>query len=507
MTTEENTKMNTEEKDNKEEKEVKAEAATEVIETEPPAETEKKKKTSTKKAAAGTKKKSTAAKKDKEVKEAVKGEESTEVVKEEKKDDAPDNPLSITFSVEVKKEEIAKDFDEALIKYANEIKLPGFRKGKIPVEVIRSRFKDAITGEVVDKIVETAVFQKIEKDKMKIITRPEILKVDYEDGKDLTADVQVEVFPTVVLPDFSSLEFEVPKDELKIDPFDEAKQIDAILEGNRRQVPVVSREIQDQDYAMYKLQSKILKTKKMTPKKSDHFMVDKNTPSEILDLYKEFVGKKIDDSFSFIRTYPEDYKKKVWAGKEIEHYITIESIFEMVKPDLDENFLKGVGFEKVEDFKKKLKEEYDNFNEKNSEDKRMKFLLDKVSDTIQFPIPKAMVGQELSRMIQQMQEQPPQIDVNDKDQLKAHMDNMQVDAERNIRFSFIMEAIKEEHKLEVTSDDMEKEYKVLAEQNSVPVKDVRKFYMQKENGQNLREALIRNKVTDFLKEQVTIKEV
>lgn len=253
---------------------------------------------------------------------------STEAVKPDEKEEEA-GPLMTTFYVEVARETIEQDFNEALVKYAAEIKLPGFRQGKIPLEVMRARFKDAITDEVVNKIVEKAIFEKIEKDKMKIISRPEVMKLDYEEGHDLKAEVRVEIFPPIVLPDFDTVEVEIPSAQLNFEPYDEQKQIEAILEGNRRQSPVVSREIQEGDYVMYDLQSKIMDSKKMTPRKNGHFHVVENEPSEVLDFYKDVLGKKIDETFTLTRTYPADYQKKAWAGKEIEHHIKISSIFEM----------------------------------------------------------------------------------------------------------------------------------------------------------------------------------
>jgi trigger factor len=416
-----------------------------------------------------------------------------------------ENPLVREFSVEVSKEDIEKDFNEALDKYSSEIKLPGFRKGKVPVEVVKSRFKDAVTEEVINKAVQDAVFAKIDKDKLKVISQPEVLKVDHEEGKDLKADVRVEVFPTITLPDFETLEAEVPAAELKQEPYDEAKQIDMVLEGNRRQSPVVSREIRDDDYVMYKFQSKILQTKRMTPRKSNSYTVKEQEQSEILDFYKEIAGKKLDEEFIIKRTYPEDYSKKPWAGKDVEHYIKIESIFEMLKPELDDDFVKKIGFEDLESFKKKLKEEYDQYAGKQLDDKKMKHIVDTLNEAVSFPVPQSMVNQELQRMFSQGG--LPPIDPNDEGKMKEHVDKMKDEAEKSLRFSFIVETIKEEHKLEPTSADLENEYKNVAEHNNMPVKEVRKFYMKKENAQQLKDNLARTKVMDFLKEKIKIKEV
>lgn len=424
--------------------------------------------------------------------------------KKEGIDAAAKKDLFVEFTIEIKKEEIEKSFNEALARYTAEMKMPGFRKGKVPIEVVKSRYKDAIIDEVKAKMVEEALYDRIKKDKMKVISPPDIKNIDYEEGKDLKATVKVELFPEVKLPDLETLEVEIPAKELEIEPFDEKEAVDRVLQANQRQVPVSNREIKDNDVVMLKYQSKILETKRMSPRKSSHYRVIKEEPFEVLDLYEEMIGKKVKDELVVKRKYPGDYKKKTWAGKEVEHYIEIENVFEMVKPDLDEAFIKSLGLKDVTEFKKKLKEEHEAYFQKSKEDKKMGSIMDKLDEIVDFPLPKSLVDQEMARMVQH---DPYRFNLDFKDEKdpKKIMDLLKTKAEKSVRFSFIVEAVKSEFKLEVSSSDLEKEYKRAAEMNKIDIREVRKFYMKKENKQNLEEAVSRDKVMDLLKEKIKIK--
>jgi trigger factor len=447
----------------------------------------------------------------KENKEAKEKEAPKTGVKEEKTekieagdDNGGKKDLFVEFTIEIKNEEIEKSFNEALASYAADIKIPGFRKGKVPIEVVKSRYKDAITDEVKAKLVEEAVFERIKKDKLKILSQPNIKNIDYKEGKDLKAAVVVEAFPDVKLPDLETLEVEIPASELEIESFDESKAIDRVLMANQRQAPVSKREIKDNDTVMLNYQSKTLDTKRMSRKKSAYYQVVKEESFEIRDLYNEMIGRKVKDKLMVKRKYPEDYKKKIWAGKEVEHYIEIENVFEMVKPNLDEAFIKSQGFTDEAAFKKKLKEDYEAYAQKSKEDKKMSFIIDKLNEVVDFPLPKSLVDQEMARIVQQ---NPYSFNFNVKDEKEQQkvMDSLKTNAEKSVRFSFIVEAVKDEFKLEVSSSDLEKEYKRAAETNRIDVQEVRRFYMQKENKQNLEEALTREKVIDLLKEKIKIK--
>jgi len=425
--------------------------------------------------------------------------------KEELKEEEKQEDLKVKFSITVPQQKVEEEFNEALLKYADEIKLPGFRKGKVPIEVVKSRFKEAIQEEVVGKVVEKAVFEKIEADKIKIISRPEVKNIDHKEGKDITADVEVEVFPAIDLPYLETIEVKIPAAELKIEEYDEQKQIDLVLEAHKRQVPV-QRAIKAGDIVAMKTQAKILQTKRMTPRKSTYYLVDDKESSEIIDLAKEIIGKTAGESLTFRRSYPEDYHKKPWAGKEIEHYITVESVFEWVKPELDKDLLKSLGVEDEEGFKKKLKEEYDRMKSREVEDKKLKHIIDTLCESIVFPLPRGMVENEASQMAAQRQRRYP-VNFKDEQQIKEYLDSLKPEAEKSVRFSFIVEAIQEKFNLEVSSDDLEKQYKSIAEQNNLPVKEVRKYYMNKEQAQELKDTLLRDKVLDLIKGKVTIKEV
>lgn len=456
-------------------------------------------KSGTKKKAAKPKVKAEPKPPETEVKTEVKTETETAAEEKPKADDT-----IARFTVEVKKEEIESNFDEAILKYAAEFKLPGFRKGKAPLDVIKARIKDAVREEVVEKLLNQAVFKKIDDEKMQIISQPAVEKVDYEEGKDLKAEVTVEVIPVVELPELETIEVEIPVKELEPEAYVEKDAVERVLKNNQRRMPVTNREIRENDIVTLKYQSKILETKRMDRRKDGQYVVNKESPFDIIDLYDDIVGKKSGDKLEIKRKYPEDYKKKPWAGKEIEHYIQVESVFEMVTPELDETFLKAAGLQNEDEFKKKLKEEYDTYSTRHVEEQRIERILEKLNTVTDFPLPRAMVEQEMGRMIQQ---NPYQFNIQDEEQGAKVMQVLKTNAESAVRLHFIIEAVKKKYDVHVTAEDLENSYKAYAEQSHMDVKEIRKFYMKSENKKHLEDSLSREKVMDLLKEKIKIKEV
>ncbi len=346
--------------------------------------------------------------------------------------------LVINFNIQVSREEIEKNFEETAQKYASEIKVPGFRRGKVPIDVVKNRFKEAIYIEVREKLINKHVYEKMEKEKLRIVSSPVVEKIDHEEGNDLRADIRVEIFPEVNLPDLETVELEIPAKDLKLKDYDEQEQIEAILKSRKKMMPVTDREIKENDFVHLTYQSKIIETRRMTPMKDVQFWVSKDEDFEILDLYNDLIGKKLKDKVTIRRKYAEDYKKKIWAGKEIEHYIEIKGIFEPVKPEFNQEFLKSMGFEDEASFKKQMKEEYEQIEQNHRQDKIVQYIIDKLNEVVEFPVPESLVEAEAAAILGSV---APQIRFNDENQAKEYWAPFKSKAEKTVKFSLIIDAV------------------------------------------------------------------
>jgi trigger factor len=427
--------------------------------------------------------------------------EKKEEVVEEKTDAAEE--LVKYLDIEVKEADIDKQIEEVARQYSSEVKLPGFRKGKVPVDIVRKRFKQAIADEALNKVVEHAVFEKVKKENLEIVSAPSIKEMDYQEGSDLKAKVAVEVFPEITLPEFDKLEVEIAKSELAPE-YDEEKQIDGVLNAHKRRMLVSDREIKDEDIASLKVQAQFVDNRRMTPRKESEFVMNKETNHEISGLYDELLGKKAGDTIEFNRAYPEDYTKKPWAGKELKHMVEILNIFQMVKPELNEEFLKSINVENEEVFKKQLKEEFDRYADQMKEDKVMSLLSAKVVESVDFPLPQSLVAQELERTMGQHLQY---LDKENVEQTKQYVQLMQDNARKSVKSMLVFDAIRKEFKVEVSNDDLEAEYKKISEQNNFPVAEIRKFYSNADHKNKLKDNILSRKMVELLKEKISIKEV
>lgn len=415
-----------------------------------------------------------------------------------------ENPLLRHFEVFLPKEELEKEREALAVQYSQNAKMPGFRRGKVPMEVIKSTYKKALTDDVISQALNRLAAEHIEREKLEVVNQPAVEKVDYSEGGDLKAEISVEILPEIVLPEMETVEVEIPSLELKGEEYDEEKQIDLVLEANKRSIPVKDRGIAEGDLALLKIQSKIVENRKMTPAKDFYFAVNKEMESEIIDLYPELLGRKPEEKISLKRTYPADFRKKGWAGKEVEHYIEVKSIFELKKPALDADFLKAVSISGEEEFRKKLREEFDHHAEHKKEDTVMKFIFDRLEALIQFPIPKSLVDREIARQLSENRRPLKFRDDEEKEKFKQLLIR---NAEKSVKLSVILDQIRRQQRIEIAQGDIDQEYRHLAEHNHLAEKDVRKYYGDKEKLEQLKDQLMDAKVIRWIKEKVKIKEV
>ncbi|MEN8154927.1 MAG: trigger factor [Acidobacteriota bacterium] len=434
------------------------------------------------------------------------GSKEKQVKKSKKNEDAAPKSTSLSkeFNIVIKRKEIDDSFDLAAEKYSSEMKLDGFRKGRIPVEVVKSKYREIIIDEVINKLIEEYTFKKIKEEKIPIISSPVVKEFEFKDGEDLKALVSVDLFPEVKIPELEKIQVNIKKELLKTEDFDEAHQIKMILENNKRKEIVKDRAAKPGDFVEFKVQSQFADTKRMMPKKDSFFEMKEEPHEEIGDLYNDIIGKTTGTSLEIERKYSADNKKKNWAGKKIKHFIEIKSISEYVTPELNDEFLKSIGFSDEKSFKLKLSEEYSSQLAKQKDQVVTTEIREKMLELCDFNVPDSVVEQEVERS----QAQYAQILMTLPEEKRSeYLKTVRENAEKSIKFSFIVEEIKKVNEIKVENEELEKEFKSIAEANSIDIKEVRKYYMNNEQKESLRDSIGRNRAIDLLKEKIKIKEV
>ena len=158
----------------------------------------------------------------------------------------------------------------------------------------------------------------------------------------------------------------------------------------------------------------------------------------------------------------------------------------------------------AEEFKRKLKEEYQHHQEHQKDEKIMDGIYEKLLDASHFPVPRSLQEQEVARRLSQNR-QP--LNFKDEEEKAKFKELIFAQAEKAVRLSLILEQVREQHQIDVSDQDLEKEYAHLAQHHSLPEKEIRKYYSEEKKAAELKDHLLNVKINEFIKEKIKIKEV
>jgi trigger factor len=417
---------------------------------------------------------------------------------------ADDGPLIRRFAIEMAGAELAGEIDRLAEETSRTMKMPGFRQGKVPVDVVKKVHQQALREEVMQKAVGRLAFARIERDRLAIAGEPWVEKLDDLGADGFRADVAVEVLPDFELPELEALRVELPAAALKAEAFDEAVQLERVLEAHKRTQPVSGRAAAAGDLAQLLVQSRDLASKRKWPRQETYFLLQADNPSEIPGLYEALLGKSAGESLALTVRHPADAAKKAWAGKEIEHQVEVKAVFELKKPELNEEFLKSLGMKSAEELAGRLRHDYEHQQEHRREEAVLEGIYGKLLESVQFPVPRSLQEQEVARRLSQARQVP----AFPNDEEKARFKEMLfAQAEKAVRLSLILEKVRERFNLAVETADLDKEYAHLAQHHQVSEREIRQYYADEKRAAQLKDGLLQARINGFLREKIKVSEV
>jgi len=407
-----------------------------------------------------------------------------------------EHELQITIAYD----EIKPEIEQAYKEKQKTINLDGFRKGKVPVQILKQMFGDAIEIEASEKIANKKFWDVVEADGLKPISTPVLSDIDFVKGDKLSFKVRYEVKPKLELKDYKGLEIE--KVVFSVKDEDIENEINYILKS--RATFEVADEIKDNNYRIVAdLQRFDSDGKPIEGSTAKDMVIDLSDEKVNKEIPESAKGKKLNDTFEF--TFKDERlseDKKI--SEEFKYSGTIKKIEKMVFPEKNEDFFKSVSQNKCkteEEYKNHLRETIENYYSNQSENMYVNNLLAKIVENNDFTAPKGYVEYLLSKMIEQEKEQAkkqnqPFNEIQAKQTLAPR-------AEWNAKWQIILENLVEAENIKVEDSDLESLAEKESAQIGLPKEKLLKYYKDT----NRVDSLLEQKVIDFLKENNTAKEI
>lgn len=420
-----------------------------------------------------------------------------------------DEGLSKEIEVTVPAQDIAKTMERELVEYSKRVKIDGFRKGKVPLQILKTKYGKMVLGEVLDKTIQEATAKVIKDQDIRPALQPKIELKDGEDfaeGKDLTYTMKVDVLPTFKVMDLDKVAVEKPV--TKVDAKAVEETLERIAKSNRSFTKVEEdRGLQKGDVAVVDFHG-ALKDGTSVPGMSGHDMnVEIGAGQLIPGFEDQLVGQKVGAHAHVDVTFPEEYGVKELAGKPAMFHVDIKEIRAPGETKIDDELAKKLRFESLDKLKETIEKEIAEDYQQFTRMKLKRALLDVLDDNHDFDLPQGMIDLEFEQIVQQMEREKEQQGEKLGDEER---ENLKVIAERRVRLGLVLAEIGRENNIEVTRDEL---YKAIhAEARKYPGQEAKVLEFYSKNPQvieSFRAPLYEEKVIDFIlgKAKVTDKEV
>ena len=399
--------------------------------------------------------------------------------------------LDVEWNITVPSDVVDIRLSEKYKKISSTIKIPGFRPGKVPINIIKQRYSKSIIPEVLDEVVNDTLKNAVIQKKLKPSVQPKVDVRKFEEGSELVFNVTFQIMPEIEKVDLKKIAVEKPFLEIENDDIE--RTLKELANKHERFEPLkTKRKSKKNDLILFDYEG-LINGKAFKGNKGKDETVVLGSNKYIPGYEDQMIGLELKQKKDIIVTFPEDYRMREVAGKKAIFSLNIKDIQEKVQNiKIDDQLAKEVGEKDLDSLKQKIKEKMNNDYEQYAKLKVRRELTDKILDLHKFDIPSRMVDDEINFLKNQAK------DKNDKE-----INNL---AKRRVKLGLILNSIGNLNNIEVSDQDLTKA--VVAEAQKYPGEEKKVVDFYKENPQmmnNLRGVAFEEKVIDFIANVCSVK--
>ena len=378
--------------------------------------------------------------------------------------DSPDNSgCKRSLEITVPVAEVEQETERAAADIQKKVRLPGFRPGKAPLTLVKTRFAGDIRQDVIEKLVPRFFNAAAEKENLRVVGRPDIRDIHFHSGEPLKFKAEFEIAPDFELGEYRGIT--VTYNEPQVSDSDVDARLDQLCEQKAEFVNEEPRPLADGDYAMLSLESLSGVAEKIS---QDELSLKIGGDTTLAGFSDNLRGAAPEESREFEVTYPEDYERQNLAGRTVKFRATVKAVRRRELPELNDEFAKDLGdFQTLEELKETIRKNILREREHKAQEDAKHQLLDKLVAAHSFPLPEAYVDRQIEinvenkiRMLVAQGMDPKGLKLDWQKVREAEKDR----AARDVKASLLLDRIAEREAIAPTQDDVDREVQRIARQ-------------------------------------------
>ena len=406
--------------------------------------------------------------------------------------------LTITVSAE----EVEKALQAAYLKQRSKISLPGFRKGKVPRQMIEKMYgPEVFYDEAANHMISEAYGKAYDECELEIASQPTIDVVQLEKGKDFIFTAEVAVKPEVKLGEYKGLK--VDKVSTRVMQKEVDEEIEKERERNARTVEVTDRAVQDKDIVTLDFEG-FVDGVAFEGGKGENYPLTIGSAAFIPGFEEQLIGAEIDKETEVKVTFPEEYQAKELAGKEAVFKCTVHEIKAKELPELDDEFASEVSeeAETLEDYKAEVKAKIKERKENEGKEKKENQAVEQAVANAEIDLPAPMVDLQAKQMADDFARRIMQQGMSVEQYFQftglneeKMMEELKPQAEKRIRTRLVLEAIVAAENIEVSDERLDEELQKMADSYQMEVEKLKEFMGENEKKQMKEDIAVQDAVT------------
>jgi trigger factor len=417
---------------------------------------------------------------------------------------------TVTLQIEVAPEAVAAARQKAIRDYARRMKIPGFRPGHAPANIVRRNVGDeAISQAVSEKLINDAYQKAVEQNELRPLTQAQVsdLELDaFNSEAPMKFQAQMIARPQIELGEIEGIATTRPK--VSVTDEDLEKGLETLRSENAALQTITDRGAAEGDVLNAELQVFHDGTPKSEePAKLRAFVLGESGFVPAID--EHLIGAQIDEERRFPVTYPEDFQDPELAGQTVEFAVKVTSLKERILPDLDDEFARRVGVEDVAAMRERMQQMLQVTREREADNLAREQLAQKIVENAQLDVPTALVERRIHDRIHsfehELEHQNKTLDqyLEENSQSREEMENnLREEITAATRRELILDEIAQKQELKVTEDEFEQYYVSMAQAINQPVETL----IERLDATAIHASLLRRKAIDWLYEHAKVEE-
>lgn len=385
------------------------------------------------------------------------------------------NGSEVAFEIVKDGEEFAKLRKEVLAKFKN-VKVDGFRKGHVPEDVIEKTFADDIRDEILNRVIREEYAEVLKDKSFKPVSELQITDLKLEKDS-LKVNLKVAVFPEFELPEYKGLNVELEKAEVSDE--DVSAQLDRMLSRAKKYEKTIREEAKNGDIANIDFEGFVDGVAFEGGKAQGH-KLELGSKTFIDNFEEQIVGHKVGEEFEVNVKFPEEYHAENLKGKPAVFKVKLNSLEEIVLPELNDAFAKENGADTLEDLKTNVRANLLVEKENQAKNVKLSKIVEKIVDGVNIEVPEILVEQDIDANIAQFVQQLQMQGMNLESYLsmtgqtvEKMREDLRANAIKGIKTSFVLSKVGETEDIKVSDEDIENELKNIASMYGMDVETIK----------------------------------